>query len=215
MRLKGYYSNWCDQKKIQVTSYVFNWLSLNYLVLSLHATDRLNLELAQKDEKLNIEHLKFHISGTNELRAESSRKIFWSPAVRRLSVNCLQLLKNHWANMNQTWHKKFWVKGIQISFNEGPGPFLQMNGQVLAILRRDNNEIHVVTMHWPRLTIFPKTTGPITTNLTKSILGWRGLNFLPLNGQDLLQGEIIVKIHWQHLKNPLQWANLAKLGTAH
>ena len=57
MRLKGYYSNWCDQKKIQVTLYVFNWLSLNYLVLSLHATDRLNLELAQKDEKLNIEHL--------------------------------------------------------------------------------------------------------------------------------------------------------------
>ena len=122
MRLKGYYSNWCDQKKIQVTLYVFNWLSLNYLVLSLHATDRLNLELAQKDQKLNIEHLKFHISGTNELRAESSRKIFWSPAVRRLSVNCLQLLKNYWANMNQTWHKKFWVKGIQISFNEGPGP---------------------------------------------------------------------------------------------
>ena len=30
------------------------------------------------------------------------------------------LLQNHWANLNQTWHKASWVKGIQVCSNEEP-----------------------------------------------------------------------------------------------
>ena len=33
------------------------------------------------------------------------------------------LLKNHWANFNQTWHKAPLGEGIQVCSNEGPRPF--------------------------------------------------------------------------------------------
>ena len=33
------------------------------------------------------------------------------------------LLKNHWANFNQTWHKVSLYEGVQVCSNEGPRPF--------------------------------------------------------------------------------------------
>ena len=33
------------------------------------------------------------------------------------------LLQNHWANLNQTWHKVSLGEGIEVYSNEGPCPF--------------------------------------------------------------------------------------------
>ena len=76
--------------------------------------------------------------------AESSSELFGSHFVRRLSV-CLSvclsvnfshfhlLLQNHWADLNQTWHK---ASLDERDSNEGPRPFP----------RADNYEI--VKIHW-------------------------------------------------------------------
>ena len=64
------------------------------------------------------------------------------------------LLKNHWANFNQTWHKASLGKRDTSLFNEEPFPFA----------RGDNCK--VVKLHWRNLKIFfPRTTGPISTKL--------------------------------------------------
>ena len=52
--------------------------------------------------------------------AHLSRRLKWdlSVVVVVIVVNFSHfhlLLQNHWANFNQTWHKAFWMKGIQVS----------------------------------------------------------------------------------------------------
>ena len=78
----------------------------------------------------------------------SSSELFWSPVVRRLSVclsvrlsvtvsYCGLLLKNHWANLNQTWHKA--------SLGERRGfKFVQMKGSTFSKgiwLRKNENTL--------------------------------------------------------------------------
>ena len=127
------------------------------------------------------------------------------------------LLKNHWANFNQTLYKA--------SLGEGDSSFFQMKGPAL-FPRGDNYEI--VKIHWQNLKIFFSwTTDPISTklgtrhpsvkeiqvcsnkwpcsfpraeplsrfrpNLAQSILGWRGFKFDQMKGPALFQGEIITK----------------------
>ena len=86
--------------------------------------------------------------------AESSSEFFWSLVVRCLSVcpsDCLsvnlsyfQLLKNHWANFNQTWHKVSLSEGDSSLSNEGPCPFPRGgNYKIVKIHWRNSNSNEV------------------------------------------------------------------------
>ena len=60
---------------------------------------------------------------------------------------------------------------------------------------------------------FSWTSGPISTKLSTSILGWWGLKFVQIKGSALLQGEIITKKQKYITKSKIpflqnHWANL-------
>ena len=63
------------------------------------------------------------------------------------------LLHNHWANLNQTWHKASLGNGTQFCSNEGKDPLLR--GVYYQIPK----------IHWRNLKIFCRTTEPIPTKL--------------------------------------------------
>ena len=56
----------------------------------------------------------------------------------------------------------------------------------------------------------PEPLGQFQPNLAQTILGWRGFEFVQMEGSALFQGEIIANIHWWKFKNFLlqnHWAN--------
>ena len=74
-------------------------------------------------------------------------------SVVRLSVNFSRfhlLLKMHWANFNQTWHKAFLGEGNSDNSNEGPRPFSR------------GNNYETAKIHWRNFKIFSKTTEQIS-----------------------------------------------------
>jgi hypothetical protein len=48
-------------------------------------------------------------------------------------------------------------------------------------------------MEWGHLKIFSRTTGPILTDLSQSVFGGKGLKFVQMKGDAILQGEIMTK----------------------
>ena len=79
------------------------------------------------------------------------------------------LLQNHWANLNQTWLKS--SLDIRNLFNWRSPFFFQ--GEIIAKLRK-------------YIDIFKKSSperlGQCQPNLTQSILGWRGFEFVQMKG---------------------------------
>ena len=87
-----------------------------------------------------------------ELKAQmtfSDRLSSVRPSVRKLFT--FNFLQNHWAKINQTWHKDLWEEGIQVYSNEGPRPFP----------RGDDYEIHCQNLK----ILFSRTAGLISTKL--------------------------------------------------
>ena len=84
-----------------------------------------------------------------------------SPALSVHFSHFRLLLKNHWVNFNQTWHKAPLGGGHSRFFlNKGLRPFR----------RGDYNEI--AKLHWRTLKIvLSRTTGPTAIKLSTNILG--------------------------------------------
>ena len=62
------------------------------------------------------------------------------------------LLKNHWVNFSQPWHKTSLGKGKQVYSNEGPCPFPR------------GDKYKIAKLHWKNFKVFSsRTTGPIST----------------------------------------------------
>ena len=84
------------------------------------------------------------------------------------------LLKNHWANFNQTWQSILCLRGIKF------------------VLSGDNCEI--AKIYWRNLKIFfSRTTGPISTKFGTKHSWVKGIQFCSNAVPHLFQGEIIIK----------------------
>jgi hypothetical protein len=94
------------------------------------------------------------------------------------------LLQNHWANFNQTWHKSYLGEEIQVCTNvrDCPSP------------RGDNSETKKYTEIFKKKSSSPEPAGQIQSNLVQIILGWREFKFVQIKGQILFKGEIITKM---------------------
>ena len=112
----------------------------------------------------------------------SSIELFWSPDVCRLSTHFvfshfLLLLRNCWANFNQTSHKApkhSWVKGILFCSNERSRPFP----------RGDNYEIAKIL--WQLSKIFSTIAGLISIKLFNTKHPWvKGIQVCSIKHQFL------------------------------
>ena len=103
----------------------------------------------------------------------------------RLSINFSHfhlLLKNQWANFNQTSLKASFGNGDSSFLNERSRPFSR--GYIYQIAK----------IHWQNLKIFfSRTTKPISTKLGTSILWWWGLKCVQIKGHTPFQEKIITK----------------------
>ena len=121
--------------------------------------------------------------------AHLSWKLKWVSSVVCQSVcpsinfsNFRLLLKNHWANFNQTWHKASLCEGDSFFFKWRPCP----------LPSGDNYEI--AKIHWRNLKIFfSRTTEPISTKVGIKHSWVKGIQVCSNEGQALFQVEIITK----------------------
>ena len=84
------------------------------------------------------------------------------------------LLKNHWINFIQTWHKAF--------LSENDSGFFKTKAMSFSKGRKLQKSKNT----WTKF--FCRTTGPISTKLDTSILWWRGFKFVQMKGLALYQG---------------------------
>ena len=93
------------------------------------------------------------------------------------------LLKNHMANFNQTWHKASLGDRDSIFLIGRPCPFP----------RGDNYEIGKIQINEIWKSSSPEPLGQFHQNLAQTIFGWLGFSFSQIKGPTLFQGEIITK----------------------
>ena len=99
--------------------------------------------------------------------------------ITKLRKYIWRIIKNHWANFNQTWHKT--------SLREGNSCLCKWRAPSFSkerSLRKSENTL-----------MNPEQWGQFQPNLAQSIIGWRECMgcFIQKKGPALFQGEIIMK----------------------
>ena len=101
------------------------------------------------------------------------------------------LLQNHWANFNETWHNASFGDDQDSSLFKWRAP---------PFLRVDNN--YIAKIQWQNLKIFFSITAGLISIEFGTMHSWRRFKFVQMKGPSYFLGEntLTVKILWQNLK---------------